>query len=62
MAILCSLGAVVLMILCVAFRVDLTLMYRDLAAKDETLEGKLWPMSSCNTQDHASYTLALYLL
>nr|XP_056718132.1 interleukin-18 receptor 1-like [Euleptes europaea] len=42
-ATLCSLGAFVVMILCVAFKVDLVLLYRDLAAKDETLEdGKIY--------------------
>ncbi|KAL8190105.1 UNVERIFIED_CONTAM: hypothetical protein K2H54_040523 [Gekko kuhli] len=42
-AILCFLGAVVVMILCVVFRVDLALLYRDLAAKDETLgDGKIY--------------------
>ncbi|XP_060091224.1 interleukin-18 receptor 1 [Heteronotia binoei] len=41
--ILCSVGAVVVIILCVVFRIDLALLYRDLAAKDETLEdGKIY--------------------
>ncbi|XP_048350061.1 interleukin-18 receptor 1 [Sphaerodactylus townsendi] len=37
-AILCSLVAFVMMVLCIVFKVDLVLLYRDLAAKDETLE------------------------
>ncbi|XP_054830342.1 interleukin-18 receptor 1 [Eublepharis macularius] len=43
MAILCPLGALVVIILCVVFRVELALTYRDLAAKDETLgDGKIY--------------------
>ncbi|XP_077199684.1 interleukin-18 receptor 1 [Paroedura picta] len=42
-AILCSLSAVAVMGLCVVFRVDLALLYRDLAAKDDTLgDGKIY--------------------
>lgn len=62
-AVLCSLGAVAVMILCAVFRVDLALLYRDLAAKDETLGGKIWLVCACNTQDLcARCTLALFFV